>query len=157
MRNIFSVVVLLLFLFISCKEKKQQASPQGGPAKSGPLSVEATVISPVSISESIQVTGTLLPYEATEIRPEISGRVFRGSKDSTVCRRRLSRWLATIDLAPIDLRRHMQQPSCEHGNQCQQQENSQQPNTDSLRTNSLDRRFCVGIVEFHVVRNAQTI
>jgi membrane fusion protein (multidrug efflux system) len=75
MRNIFSVVVLLLFLFISCKEKKQQASPQGGPAKSGPLSVEATVISPVSISESIQVTGTLLPYEATEIRPEISGRM----------------------------------------------------------------------------------
>jgi membrane fusion protein (multidrug efflux system) len=37
--------------------------------------VEATVISPVSISESIQVTGTLLPYEATEIRPEISGRM----------------------------------------------------------------------------------
>lgn len=37
--------------------------------------VEGLIASPVSISQSVEVTGTILPFESTEIRPEISGRM----------------------------------------------------------------------------------
>jgi membrane fusion protein (multidrug efflux system) len=47
----------------------------GGGQKSGPLPVEALLIKTETISNAIEVTGTLLPNEVTEIRPEISGRL----------------------------------------------------------------------------------
>ena len=43
--------------------------------KMGPINVEAMVIKPSSVSEVIEVAGNILPFELTEIRPEISGRV----------------------------------------------------------------------------------
>jgi membrane fusion protein (multidrug efflux system) len=41
----------------------------------GPLSVEALVVQPSSVSDVIEVAGNILPFELTEIRPEISGRI----------------------------------------------------------------------------------
>jgi len=43
--------------------------------KSGPLSVEGFVVEPHSESENIEVPGSLLPVEETQIRPETSGRI----------------------------------------------------------------------------------
>jgi membrane fusion protein (multidrug efflux system) len=74
MRKILLYVPIVFHLFISCSEKKQQASASGPPA-SAPLQVEAMVIKPSSISEKLEVTGNILPFESTEIKPEISGRV----------------------------------------------------------------------------------
>jgi membrane fusion protein (multidrug efflux system) len=40
-----------------------------------PMSVEGFIINTSSVSESIEVPGSLLPYESTELHPEVSGRV----------------------------------------------------------------------------------
>ena len=73
MKNIL-VTTLLILIVASCKEEK---TPQqsGKPGNSGPLKVEAIVIGSTSISNKIEVAGNILPFELTEIRPEISGRV----------------------------------------------------------------------------------
>lgn len=70
----FSFAFVLLISIFACEEKKDaKKNPEN--AKSGPLSVEAIVIKPTTVSSSIEVAGNILPFELTEIRPEISGRV----------------------------------------------------------------------------------
>jgi membrane fusion protein (multidrug efflux system) len=71
-----SIAVLFAVVFaLSCKEEKKPGAMAGGPSNAGPLPVEARLIQPSSISETIEVTGTIQPFESTEIRPEISGRL----------------------------------------------------------------------------------
>ena len=72
----FSLALSLLLALFACEDKKDAIKPQDG-SKSGPISVEAIVIRPTTVSESIEVAGNILPYELTEIRPEISGRVIQ--------------------------------------------------------------------------------
>ena len=43
----------------------------------GPIAVEAILIHPTSLSEGIEVAGNILPFELTEIRPEMSGRIIQ--------------------------------------------------------------------------------
>lgn len=66
--------LLVLALASACHEKKESKKTTDA-SKMGPLSVEAIVIKPSSVSESIEVAGNILPFEMTEIRSEISGRV----------------------------------------------------------------------------------
>jgi membrane fusion protein (multidrug efflux system) len=68
------VVFLACLSVFACKEKKSQAPGGGGPS-SAPLPVEAIIVKSSAISETVEVTGTILPFESTEIRPEISGRI----------------------------------------------------------------------------------
>ena len=72
----FSLSLALMLALFSCEEKKDTKKPQDG-SKSGPISVEAIVIKATTVSESIEVAGNILPFELTEIRPEISGRVIQ--------------------------------------------------------------------------------
>ncbi|MEP7374118.1 MAG: efflux RND transporter periplasmic adaptor subunit [Chitinophagaceae bacterium] len=74
------VSALLSFIFVlalnSCKEKKENTpatSRQGG----GPqvLSLEGLIASSKTINAQIEVPGTILASESTEIHPEVSGRV----------------------------------------------------------------------------------
>jgi membrane fusion protein (multidrug efflux system) len=61
-------------ILVACKEEKKTEAPRrarGG----GPIHAEGFVVRTTSLSENIEVPGTLLPYEVTEIRSEISGRV----------------------------------------------------------------------------------
>ena len=70
------VVLLACLSILACKQKKDQApGGGGGGANAGPLPVEAVVVKSSAISETVEVTGTILPFESTEIRPEISGRI----------------------------------------------------------------------------------
>ncbi len=68
-----------LFLFISaCGSKSKDPDPQKNPAaRPAPaaLSVEGFLIQPTVLNSSIDVAGTLLPFEETEIHPEVSGKV----------------------------------------------------------------------------------
>lgn len=75
MKRIFPTA-LLLVLFIACNEKKETKKTTDG-SKMGPLSVEGMVVKPTSLSEGIEVAGSILPFELTEIRPEISGRIIQ--------------------------------------------------------------------------------
>ncbi|MEO9022969.1 MAG: efflux RND transporter periplasmic adaptor subunit [Ginsengibacter sp.] len=69
---------ILLFFISSCANKNKKADPpkknQEASAHSA-LSVEGYVIHPSVLHSSIEVAGTLLPLEETEIHPEVSGKV----------------------------------------------------------------------------------
>src|ERR1700754_4982120 len=67
-------LVLLIVFSAACKEKKEPARAER-PQGNQPILAEGFVVRTTSLSENIEVPGTLLPFEATEIRPEISGRV----------------------------------------------------------------------------------
>lgn len=73
------LAVLLLFAFaLACKEEKKENGPAAaGPRANAPLQVEAFIVKTQSLSENLEVPGTLMPFEQTEIRPEISGRIVK--------------------------------------------------------------------------------
>ncbi|MFN5421675.1 MAG: efflux RND transporter periplasmic adaptor subunit [bacterium] len=73
-KNLFPL--LFATIFFSCTDKKE-STKSTGPQNNGPLPVEAIIIKTSSQSENIQVGGTILPFEITEIRSEISGRVIQ--------------------------------------------------------------------------------
>ncbi len=60
----------------ACQSKKQEAVAGGRNARpTGPLQVEGFRVEPASISDNIEVPGSLFPAEQTQIRSEINGRV----------------------------------------------------------------------------------
>lgn len=66
---------ILSIIFISCKSEKKNSTQTGRPGGDRPVQAEAFVVKTKSLSENLEIPGTLLPFEETEIRPEISGRV----------------------------------------------------------------------------------
>lgn len=70
-----AILTVILAVFISCKEKKSAPTKTTDSTKSGPLSVDVKVLVRDTVAEAIEVAGNILPFELTEIRPEISGRV----------------------------------------------------------------------------------
>lgn len=71
-RILFIMIVALVAT--SCSEKPEQA-PTGRRGQQGPLVVDGYVVRKTSISENIEVPGSLLPFEETQIRAEVGGRV----------------------------------------------------------------------------------
>ena len=72
-RFIFSVFSISVFLF-SCNDKKDGVGDPRG-RQQGPMTVEGFIVEPLSVSDNIEVPGSLLPAEETQIRTEVSGRV----------------------------------------------------------------------------------
>ncbi len=69
---------ILSLIFISCKSEKKDETPKAGGKAGGanrPVQAEAFIVKSKALSENLEIPGTLLPFEVTEIRPEISGRV----------------------------------------------------------------------------------
>src|SRR5437667_11392173 len=74
---------LFFFLIIEpvlsgCGNKNKKSSAelqQSGPSKQPPLIVETIILHPTLLNDVIEVPGSLLAYETTEIHPEVSGRV----------------------------------------------------------------------------------
>lgn len=82
MRLLFSyrlflpLLLMIALLLPSCKEEKKEAAPAaGGPKKDMPLQVDGFIVITKNLAENLEVPGTLQPFEETEIRPEISGRL----------------------------------------------------------------------------------
>lgn len=78
-KSVLSVglISIAVFLIGSCggnDSKKVQRSAGGG-RQGGPVSVDGFVVSARSISENIEVPGSLLPFEETQIRAEVGGRI----------------------------------------------------------------------------------
>jgi membrane fusion protein (multidrug efflux system) len=67
---------LVIFSFSGCK-KNNQAAAGGKGKKSGPVAVEIRVAQPELLLNTVSATGTILPNEKAEIRPEISGRIIK--------------------------------------------------------------------------------
>jgi membrane fusion protein, multidrug efflux system len=72
---LFALILISAISTLSCKQNKEE--PTNMPARSvnPPLQAEGFVVKTRPLSEKIEVPGTLLPFETTEIRPEISGRI----------------------------------------------------------------------------------
>ena len=82
----FVAVIFSLFFIISCGSKTKETSTdnkskagaggKGGKAGAGgPLRVEGYVVKASVLSQTIDVPGSLLPFEETEIHPEVAGKV----------------------------------------------------------------------------------
>lgn len=69
-RVFFAICVLA-----SCNSKKAPVSGAGARRQQGPLQVDGFVVQQRSISENIEVPGSLLPFEETQIRAEVGGRI----------------------------------------------------------------------------------
>ncbi len=68
----FVIGIFITSLLVSaCKKKVLVTNAR----YTGPLSVEGFVVEAHSESENIEVPGSLLPVEETQIRPEVSGRI----------------------------------------------------------------------------------
>jgi membrane fusion protein (multidrug efflux system) len=70
-----SVLFLVVLSTILSCQKKKNAAPQGGNRQQGPLTVEGFVVEERAISDQVEVPGSLMPAEETQLKTEVSGRV----------------------------------------------------------------------------------
>src|SRR5947209_20159276 len=78
--NIRSLALIIFLITInliySCNSKqKQEAQAQQNKGPRGPLRVEGYVVQTSPISEEIQIPGTLVAEDETQIHPEVAGRI----------------------------------------------------------------------------------
>ena len=76
----FALATLIVTAAACSSKKEENKSAPGGGAAAGrnrnmPMSVEGYVVNTSTVSESIEVPGNVLPFESTELHPEVSGRV----------------------------------------------------------------------------------
>jgi len=71
MVKIFTLFLVATLVVTACKDKANVVKLKSG----GPLLVEGFVVEAHTESENIEVPGSLLPVEETQIRPEVTGRV----------------------------------------------------------------------------------
>jgi membrane fusion protein (multidrug efflux system) len=68
--------ILLIFIFtVAATACKKKAVVVNGTKKSGYVLAEGFVVEPRFESENVEVPGSLLPVEETQIRPEVTGRI----------------------------------------------------------------------------------
>lgn len=67
--------LILSMAFISCGEKKQAAATTTSTQQQQFITADAMIIAPRPLSADIEIPGTIMANETTEIRPEVSGRV----------------------------------------------------------------------------------
>ncbi|MFT3705373.1 MAG: efflux RND transporter periplasmic adaptor subunit [Agriterribacter sp.] len=74
MRNIY-VFVPLFICSVACSSKKEKVATQPTQPKKQAVTADAFVAKTTALSEDIQVAGSLMPSEGTDVRSEIAGRV----------------------------------------------------------------------------------
>jgi membrane fusion protein (multidrug efflux system) len=75
-RSLLCSVLFALLIFASCNSGKNDPQAATGRSRqAGPISVDGFVVKKSSVSETILVPGSLLPFEETAIRPEVGGRI----------------------------------------------------------------------------------
>jgi membrane fusion protein, multidrug efflux system len=68
------ILLIVVVLFAACKSKKTDL-PGSSVAKKTAIPVEGFLIKITSVSDDVEVPGTLYPFEETQIRAEVPGRV----------------------------------------------------------------------------------
>src|SRR5947209_849271 len=77
-RFLYLTIILfsVLTLITSCGSKKQQeAQAQSNRGPRGPLKVDGYIAQTKPVSEKVQLPGTLVAEDQTDIHPEVSGRI----------------------------------------------------------------------------------
>lgn len=75
MRPILPLLILISLSIASCKSDKEEKKADAGKDKKPPSRVEAYVVTPSLLSQDIEMPGSLMAAEETELHPEVSGRV----------------------------------------------------------------------------------
>jgi membrane fusion protein, multidrug efflux system len=74
--RIYLLTLGFLIGISACKEKKAQtAAPANAGRNQGPMMVMGYIAKTGAVSEPLELPGTLLALEATEIHPEVNGRI----------------------------------------------------------------------------------
>lgn len=70
------ILLITVMILASCGKKETEA-PQGrgGSRQKGPMVVDGFLVEQRELSESVEVPGSLMPAEQTQIRAEVTGRV----------------------------------------------------------------------------------
>jgi membrane fusion protein (multidrug efflux system) len=71
----FIIAISILSLLLAACGGKDKSAPPPAANKPGPLRVDAYVVQPQTFAENIEVPGTIIANESTEIHPEVSGRI----------------------------------------------------------------------------------
>jgi membrane fusion protein (multidrug efflux system) len=69
------LAVSLLIIFSSCKEKTEESTSVLPVRQEGSAMVNGYIVKTGAVSEPLQLPGTLLPLEETEIHAEVNGRI----------------------------------------------------------------------------------
>lgn len=69
------VILFVVLVMASCESK--ETPMQANNRNMGPMVVDGFLVTPQTISDKIEVPGSLMPSEETQIRTEVSGRVVR--------------------------------------------------------------------------------
>jgi membrane fusion protein (multidrug efflux system) len=78
MKNAIAVLLLPIIIFTACTEKKdpqKNNASTAAAARNAPITSEGYLVKISTISNTIEVPGNLIPFESTELHPEVSGRV----------------------------------------------------------------------------------
>lgn len=73
----FPVIAVFISFLSACggKKDKKPASAQGNAGKQGPTRADGFIVKKVTLTDNIEIPGSLVANEATDIHPEISGRI----------------------------------------------------------------------------------
>lgn len=74
MRKLYFLYLIVFSGVLSCSEKKEKAAAQPR-ERSRTVIADAFIVKTIPLSENIEVAGSLMPAEETDIRPEITGRL----------------------------------------------------------------------------------
>lgn len=76
-RLYYCLLAVFLLVMAGCgqKDKKQQTPAGGANRPAGPARVDVYVVTPEPFAENLEVPGSVIANEATEIHPEVSGRI----------------------------------------------------------------------------------
>ena len=71
----FPFLLLALITLASCGGKEEKKPAATGRPNAGPMKVDAYIVKAQNFAENIEVPGTIIANESTEIHPEVSGRI----------------------------------------------------------------------------------
>lgn len=71
----FFLLFISFALFTACNKSDDAGAARN--RQTGPLVVDGFLVEPQTVSENIEVPGSLLPEEETELRAEVSGRIIQ--------------------------------------------------------------------------------
>jgi membrane fusion protein (multidrug efflux system) len=74
--SVFGAMLLLLTVFAGCQSNKEKAGASGPRSRPVPK-IDAYVVTPSTLVNEINVSGSLLPFEEVELKNEVAGRVVK--------------------------------------------------------------------------------